>query len=142
MLGLVLTSVSSVPEVCRDLWNLDVSAADIVESDSSTASKWSRHLLIRIAGHALPSNVHVGYLVKSIILKHPLASQLEVTRMHDGRQVATSFIDDSVYTRHVPHHILNSSVSFPSDLQPAHNSSSHRCLGTLVLQAMVLVVCP
>lgn len=44
--------------------SLDI--ADVVELDSSTPSKFSRHLILRIPGHAFASNAHVGALVRQL----------------------------------------------------------------------------
>eukprot|EP00775_Hariotina_reticulata_P003023 gene3023-3304_t len=55
-----------VREVFLRLWGIDVRKQWILELDSSTLEKFSRHLVIRVPGHAFPDNAAVGTLVRTI----------------------------------------------------------------------------
>ena len=75
--------------------SVEVGPDHIVETDSSTATKWSRHLLVHIPGHAFLSSSEVGAFVQHL-LADPAASQLLV---QTSKGTTGSFIDTAVYSR-------------------------------------------
>ena len=89
---------SVTPEYdCRDIWQLEFGAEHVHESDSSRDHKWSRHLTIRIPGHAFRSNADVGALVKGVVLQHRAAQALLVNVA--GQPAKCSLVDTSVYSK-------------------------------------------
>lgn len=97
--GRVAHKLSEV-EACRALWDIHIADSDVLESDSSTETKWSRHLTVRLPGHAFASSVAVGVFVKDHVLRHTLAEQLLVAAPTMGADsVQTSTVDDAVYTK-------------------------------------------
>ena len=84
---------------CRELWGVQIADDDILESDSSTEVKWSRHITVRVPGRAFASSVAVGVFVKEHLLRHPLAEEVMVTAAAAGGAVRTSIVDDAVYTK-------------------------------------------
>ena len=84
----------------------------IVDLDSTTALKFSRHLIVRVKGAAFSDNSHVGSFVRSMLASlsqrradEPLINALYVApKVSEGSRAPTaaehvSFIDASVYTR-------------------------------------------
>lgn len=51
---------------CRRNWDLVVDRSRIVELDSSTEEKFSRHLIFKVQGYAFESNVEVGGFVNRL----------------------------------------------------------------------------
>ena len=101
--------------ICRALWGAQITDADVLESDSSTDAKWSRHLTVRMPGRAFASSVAVGVFVKDHVLRHPLAAQLQVAaETTGGHSVQTSMVDDAVYTKCAPD-------SSPHQIAALHN---------------------
>ncbi|KDD76476.1 hypothetical protein H632_c212p0, partial [Helicosporidium sp. ATCC 50920] len=47
-------------------WSLTIEDAAVVELDSSTEAKWSRHLIIRVPGAVWENNAHVGAFVRDL----------------------------------------------------------------------------
>ena len=52
--------------VMQERWDVQLEDSWIVELDSSTPAKFSRHLIIQIPGAAFQSNFHVGAFVKGL----------------------------------------------------------------------------
>lgn len=91
--------------------SLDV--ADVVELDSSTPSKFSRHLILRIPGHAFASNAHVGALVRQLCARArergpdgPLAIVADSPHLNGGLPL---LVDEAVYSRNRAFRLLLSS---------------------------------
>lgn len=53
--------------VCRDLWDIALEQSNIVELDSSTDVKFSKHLIVKIPGHAFEDNSAVGSFVHQLL---------------------------------------------------------------------------
>ncbi|DAZ95128.1 TPA: hypothetical protein N0F65_009759 [Lagenidium giganteum] len=81
----------------------------IVQLDSSTDAKFSRHLIIHLPGNVLfKNNLHVGAFVRSMVsdlISTDAASPFDV----EGSDGKTLFIDLGVYTRHRMFRIWKSS---------------------------------
>lgn len=52
---------------CRLLLNIDMQLRWVYELDSSTASKFSRHLLVKVPGAAFTDSSHVGAFIGQIM---------------------------------------------------------------------------
>ena len=46
---------------------MELDRAGVVELDSSTPAKWSRHLVVRLPGHAFADNGHMGRFVEALL---------------------------------------------------------------------------
>ena len=53
----------------QDMFGLEFDLAWVLELDSSSPTKFSRHLIIRIPGMAFQSNIHAGCVVAHILQK-------------------------------------------------------------------------
>ena len=51
----------------QELYELDLDYRQVLELDSSTAAKFSRHLVIRLPGHAFADNSQLGCFVASVL---------------------------------------------------------------------------
>ncbi|QDZ25464.1 putative DNA-directed primase/polymerase protein [Chloropicon primus] len=89
---------------------------DVVELDSSTETKWSRHLIIHCGGNSLlASNAHAGAIALSVVNR--LFSKLEEDGgdryrsllVRNGEGAETPLIDLSVYSRNRTFRIFKSS---------------------------------
>lgn len=76
----------------------------VLELDSSTEKKFSRHLIVRLPGAAFASNIHAGVLIQSIYelatekrASDPSCAQLLFVKK--GANEDAFFIDTGVYTR-------------------------------------------
>ena len=96
-----------VAAACRALheqFGIACSRRDIVDLDSGTPAKFSRHLIFRLPGNAMfASSVHVGAFVGGLLAgpaAHrpdiPLSEELTVLKADGSR---TCFVDSSVYSR-------------------------------------------
>lgn len=52
---------------CRDIWGLNLEREQIVELESSTDVKFSRHLIAKLPGYAFENNAAVGSLVHTLL---------------------------------------------------------------------------
>nr|CCA21367.1 conserved hypothetical protein [Albugo laibachii Nc14] len=87
-----------------------VENTDIIELDSSTDEKFSRHLVIRMPHDQLfRSNLHVGYLVRHFVQRYNLHKSFSLRKMSQGQDACHSFIDLGVYTRNRMFRIVGSS---------------------------------
>ena len=75
-------------------------ASHVVELDSSSAVKWSRHVIVRLPGAALATFQEAKTFVLQAVLSHPDAVRLLVHKLsaRDGL-TQISFVDSSVYTK-------------------------------------------
>ncbi len=81
------------------MWGEDLdSSRDVLELDSSTSSKFSRHLIIHVPGCALRCNSVAGNLLQHCIDANP--GRFDV-RKEPSSDIVTSFVDMSVYSRSV-----------------------------------------
>lgn len=93
--------------------NLKVHDSWILELDSSTDTKFSRHLIIRFPGSAFPDNAQVGVLVHEFydwcFAKCPPDPRATCLTVRKGDEVDVSFIDMGVYTKNRAFRLLLSS---------------------------------
>ena len=80
---------------CRRKCPAQVTHEQVFETDSSTDTKWSRHLLVRIPGYAFASNAEVGAFVRRMLASSD-AAKLNVLDEKGERVV---FVDMAVYSR-------------------------------------------
>lgn len=97
--------IAVIFEALREKYNLSGEEDWIVELDSSTKEKFSRHLLIRIPKAAFKDNLHVGAFVAEICSrihnakeKDPMFEELFVSKDSEGSPLQL-FIDSAVYSR-------------------------------------------
>lgn len=55
----------------RTKFGIELQRDYVLELDSTTATKWSRHLVVHLPGAVFASNAHAGRFVKEV-LQHPL----------------------------------------------------------------------
>ncbi|KAF3796650.1 DNA-directed primase/polymerase protein [Nymphaea thermarum] len=98
---------SFIFEVIHDTYGIYCKHDWVVELDSSTQEKFSRHLIIRIPYVAFKDNSHVGAFVAEVCsritcerLKDPRFNQLYVAKDANSSESSTQiFLDKSVYSR-------------------------------------------
>ncbi len=78
----------------REGFALDFPDTHVYELDSSSETKFSRHLIVRIDGHAFYNNIAVGHFVSQVLAES--GTSLLVKDKH-GRDVY--FVDTAVYTK-------------------------------------------
>ena len=61
----VVTKLAVYPDIChrRERWGIAVASHWFVELDSSTPAKFSRHITLRLPGHAFACNTAVGAFI-------------------------------------------------------------------------------
>ena len=99
--ALVDALISFTCEKLRVVYNIDCQRSMIIELDSTTKLKFSRHLVFRIPNVAFRDNRHMGLFVEGIA-GELLASQLPqhtsfMLNKSDGER--TFFVDVSVYSK-------------------------------------------
>ncbi|KAG7669947.1 hypothetical protein Ndes2437B_g06151 [Nannochloris sp. 'desiccata'] len=67
------------------------------ELDSSTPEKFSRHLIVRIPGHAFFHNLAIGHFVSQVIAA--AGTELDVFKNPPPSEERVSFVDTAVYTK-------------------------------------------
>lgn len=55
----------------QELYELELDYQHVLELDSSTAAKFSRHLIIRLPGHAFADNGALGCFVATLLKEDP-----------------------------------------------------------------------
>lgn len=98
---------------CRRLWGVSMDAQHVVELDSSTVAKWSRHVIVTLPGRAFASTADVGAFVRGHVLRHPLAAGLLLPSQHLPGGAPASIVDIAVYSRcaAAPHATTKQSLS-------------------------------
>ncbi|KAK9811730.1 hypothetical protein WJX72_009209 [[Myrmecia] bisecta] len=98
--ALVEKLLCMVSQRLKQEWGFDMQPDWVVELDSSSATKFSRHLTIRIPGHAFPNNHAIGCLVSQLLASSE-AMQLMVRKggADEAAHTFTSFVDSAVYTK-------------------------------------------
>ncbi|EFN56160.1 hypothetical protein CHLNCDRAFT_51806 [Chlorella variabilis] len=92
-----------VREQLRGSFQLDMQDSWVLELDSSTDTKFSRHLVIRIPGVAFASNAHAGALVLQLCAGarerrgQDSRCELLIVKKKGGEEAL--FVDPAVYTR-------------------------------------------
>ena len=66
----VILIIDLLKATLRDTFHVQVEDKGILELDSSTETKFSRHLIVRLPGVAFADNTHVGALIKEILESH------------------------------------------------------------------------
>lgn len=91
-------------QVLQQRFNVQLEDQGILELDSSTEKKFSRHLIVRLPGAAFASNIHAGVLIQNICKlatekrdSDPSCAQLLFVKK--GADEDAFFIDTGVYTR-------------------------------------------
>jgi hypothetical protein len=69
----------------------------VYELESSTPEKFSRHVIVRIPGHAFFHNLAIGHFVAQII--DAAGAQLDVLKNPPPSEERVSFVDTAVYTK-------------------------------------------
>jgi hypothetical protein len=95
--------LSMLRQVLQQRLGVQLNDQGVLELDSSTVTKFSRHLIVRLPGAAFANNLHAGVLIHDICKlvtekrdSDPLCAQLFVKKGADG---SAFFIDTGVYTR-------------------------------------------
>ncbi|KMZ62192.1 hypothetical protein ZOSMA_486G00100 [Zostera marina] len=91
----------------RDKYSIDGDRGWVVELDSSTEVKFSRHLIICIQGNAFKDNLHVGAFVSEICSRilNQRESDPQIKKLYIKKESNTPdsagqlFLDTAVYTR-------------------------------------------
>ena len=63
--------------VHRQHWSLEIARELIVELDSSTKEKFSRHLVIKIPGHAFETNAVAHFFVNRLVAQPEVYAKFE-----------------------------------------------------------------
>ena len=96
----------------RQLLLVSCERDDVIDLDSSTAQKFSRHLIFRIPGRAWASNAECGRFVRRLAADlhvrqmEPMIAQFYVATEKPGRSL---FVDMGVYTRNRNFRLMKSS---------------------------------
>ncbi|XP_043945784.1 DNA-directed primase/polymerase protein [Protopterus annectens] len=77
---LVAKLIQHVCQKLEDFFGILCTEKDVLNLDSSTEEKFSRHLIFLLQNAAFKDNTHVGNFVKSIL--QPAISKLQTNRMH------------------------------------------------------------
>lgn len=65
--GVASLHFTSALDVCRRRWHIELDRRQVVELESSTPAKWSRHLVVRLSGRAFKHNGHMGRFVEALL---------------------------------------------------------------------------
>lgn len=52
---------------CRQRWQIQLDRTQIIELESSTPAKWSRHLIVWLPGCGFKHNGHMGRFVEALL---------------------------------------------------------------------------
>ncbi|KAG9455314.1 hypothetical protein H6P81_008218 [Aristolochia fimbriata] len=99
--------ISVIFTALHEKYSIEAESKWIVELDSSTDEKFSRHLLIRIPGAAFKDNSHVGAFVAEICSRisdarscNPSLQKLYISKDSSGPEDSCHlFVDTAVYSR-------------------------------------------
>ncbi|XP_040367333.1 DNA-directed primase/polymerase protein isoform X6 [Rosa chinensis] len=104
--------ISVVFEALLEKYSIQGNMEWILELDSSTEAKFSRHLIIRIQKTAFKDNSHVGAFVTEMMTYYQICSRISSAKGRDGRfenlfirkdsssaDFSHLFVDTAVYTR-------------------------------------------
>ncbi|KAK9787246.1 hypothetical protein WJX73_007781 [Symbiochloris irregularis] len=84
----------------QEQFGLALDRERLVELDSSTPSKFSRHLIVPVPGAAFANNAHVGAFVACLLGRDQQSeSGPRLTLSKDGQGETACFVDVSVYSR-------------------------------------------
>eukprot|EP00887_Chlorella_sp_A99_P007573 scaffold28.g7573.t1 len=99
-------------EELQERFGLELQPDWVLELDSSTATKFSRHLIIRIPGAAFATNAHAGALVAALCLRarQRRGDDSRCAALFEGSPSAEAlFVDVGVYSRNRAFRLLLSS---------------------------------
>ncbi|KAK9847912.1 hypothetical protein WJX84_003322 [Apatococcus fuscideae] len=109
--GMIQQLLRCIRSALKDMFGLELDHSWVYELDSSSSTKFSRHLIIRIPGMAFCSNIHAGCLVaRALEIAASDGESLPDLQIHqdpDGKQA--SFVDTGVYTRNRAMRLIHSS---------------------------------
>ncbi|PRW44999.1 DNA-directed primase polymerase isoform X1 isoform A [Chlorella sorokiniana] len=110
----VYALLSLLRDALRDRFSLDMQDDWVLELDSSTPTKFSRHLIVRILGAAFASNAHVGTLVLQLCAaareRRDQDERCARLIVRKGEEEAL-FVDPAVYSRNRAFRLYLSSKS-------------------------------
>jgi hypothetical protein len=79
-------------------WGLQIDPqTQVYELDSSTSEKFSRHIIVRIPGHAFFHNLAIGHFVSQVIAA--AGTEFDVFKGPPPSEERVSFVDTAVYTK-------------------------------------------
>lgn len=96
----------------REVLNVRCERDDVIDLDSTTVEKFSRHLIFRIPGQAWTSNAECGRFVRRLAVhlqsrqSEPLVAQFYVATEKPAKSL---FVDMGVYTRNRNFRLMKSS---------------------------------
>ena len=128
--GAVDAVLSMLRHVLQERLGVKLEDQGIIELDSTTDVKFSRHLIVRLPGAAFANNIHAGVLIQDICKmakekrdSDPLCAQLFVKKGAETEE--TFFIDTGVYTRNRAFRLhLSSKAGKPATLLPTGRYST------------------
>lgn len=95
--------VSLLREEAQNQLGVHLEDSGILELDSSTETKFSRHLIIRLPGAAFATNIHIGAFIQSLCKRaqeeRALDPRCGALFVKKGDVDDACFIDTGVYTR-------------------------------------------
>ncbi|KAK9792264.1 hypothetical protein WJX73_002212 [Symbiochloris irregularis] len=129
--ALVACLLTLVAEGFRHNWGVEMQDDDVIELESSTQSKFSRHIIIPLQGVAFADNSVVGSFVSQLLSKAQ-SGGLRVLKeaARDGHRVHTTFVDTAVYSRNRHFRMMWSSKGG----KPAVLRLSKRCAAQATMQ--------
>jgi hypothetical protein len=96
--ALVDTLLHHVGFILQRNWGLVLDPqSQVYELDSSTPEKFSRHVIVRIPGHAFFHNLAIGHFVSQVLAA--AGTDLDVFKSPPPSQERVSFVDTAVYTK-------------------------------------------
>eukprot|EP00803_Ostreobium_quekettii_P005423 evm.model.scf_298.12 EVM.evm.TU.scf_298.12 scf_298:77793-83662(-) len=98
--------IALVSEALKDKFNIKFDPTHCIELDSSTATKFSRHLIVGLPGCTFKNNIHAGAFARHVCEMASKEKILQVTK-EDGS--STLLVDMGVYTRNRAFRLMLSS---------------------------------
>ncbi len=96
--ALVDTLLNHVKAILLRNWELVLDLqTQVYELDSSTPEKFSRHVIVRIPGHAFFHNLAIGHFVSQVLAA--AGTELDVLKNPAPSEERVSFVDTAVYTK-------------------------------------------
>ena len=96
--GLVDALLHHVGAILLRNWGLKLDPqTQVYELDSCTAEKFSRHLIVRLPGHAFYNNLAIGHFVSQVLLA--AGTELNILKNPPTSEERVPFVDTAVYTK-------------------------------------------
>jgi len=123
--ALVDTLLHHVGVILQRNWGLVLDPqTQVYELDSSTSEKFSRHVIVRIPGHAFFHNLAMGHFVAQVIAA--AGTELDVLKNPPPSEERVSFVDTAVYTKNRHFRLVYSSKGGKTaSLQPTERYATH-----------------